>query len=85
MFQDRAACTPDDFDLFFGEYASRIAAAKAICATCPVIEKCLEFAIKDNIEFGIFGGKTPEERKNLILVKNTRAVCPNSLMEAMNV
>jgi len=68
MFQDRAACTPDDFDLFFGEYASRIAAAKAICATCPVASKCLEFAIKDNIEFGIYGGMTPDERKALVNV-----------------
>jgi len=66
MFQDRAACTPDDFDLFFGEYASRIAAAKAICATCPVIDKCRDFAINDNIEFGIYGGMTPDERKALV-------------------
>jgi hypothetical protein len=68
MFQDQAACTPADFDLFFGEYASRIDAAKAICATCPVASKCLQFALDDNIEFGIYGGYTPSERKALVNV-----------------
>lgn len=68
MFQDQAACTAADFELFFGEYASRIHAAKAICATCPVASKCLQFALDDNIEFGIYGGKTPAERKALVNV-----------------
>jgi WhiB family redox-sensing transcriptional regulator len=85
MFQDRAACTPADEHVMFSELASKVAKAKAICGRCPVTEQCLRFALDNSIEFGIFGGKTPEERKNLILIKNTRSVCPNSLMEAMNV
>ena len=85
MFQDQAACKPGDEAIFFSELASKVAKAKAICATCPVSSKCLDFAIQAEIEFGIFGGYTPDERKNLILVKDTRSVCPNSLMEAMNV
>lgn len=68
MFQDQAACTPADEALFFSELASKVARAKAICATCPVASKCLDFAIQDNIEFGIFGGYTPSERKALVNV-----------------
>lgn len=52
--------------LFFSEEsAKRIAQAKAICATCPMIQACLDHAIKSECEFGIFGGLTPAERKAL--------------------
>ena len=68
MFQDKALCTPADEALFFSELASKVAKAKAICATCPVASKCLQFALDDNIEFGIFGGYTPAERKALVNV-----------------
>ena len=68
MFQDQAACTPADEALFFSELASKVAKAKSLCAVCAVSSKCLEFAIQDNIEFGIFGGMTPAERKALVNV-----------------
>jgi WhiB family redox-sensing transcriptional regulator len=52
--------------LFFSEASEkRIAQAKALCATCPMIQACLDHAIKSECEFGIFGGLTPEERKAL--------------------
>ena len=66
MFQDRAACTPADEHVMFSELASKVAKAKAICGRCPVSDKCLQFALDDNIEFGIFGGTTPAERKELV-------------------
>lgn len=51
--------------LFFSESPKRIAKAKALCAECPMQAKCLQFAIEESIEFGIFGGLTPSERKSL--------------------
>ena len=66
MFQDSAACTPADEALFFSELASKVAKAKSICATCPGVSKCLTFALESDIEFGIFGGTTPAERKALV-------------------
>lgn len=68
MFQNLAACTPADEHIMFSELASKVARAKAICASCPVASQCLAFAIDDNIEFGIFGGMTPNERKALVNV-----------------
>jgi WhiB family redox-sensing transcriptional regulator len=52
----------------FSELASKVAKAKAICGRCPVTEQCLRFALENNIEFGIFGGTTPNERKALVNV-----------------
>ena len=67
MWTDEAACTPADSDLFFSDEVGRPSKskqerAKAICARCPVSAKCLAFAITEQIEFGIYGGLTPEER-----------------------
>ena len=39
--------------------------AKAICATCPVQQECLDFALKTRQEFGIWGGTTEDERRAL--------------------
>ena len=51
--------------LFFSESPKRIALAKSMCAQCPITNRCLEFALSEEIEFGIFGGTTPQERKAL--------------------
>ena len=52
--------------LFFSDTSkSRIAKAKALCADCPITSKCLQFAIDEGIEYGIFGGCTPDERNSL--------------------
>jgi len=68
MFQNLAACTPADEHIMFSELASKVAKAKSICGRCPVADKCLQFALDDDIEFGIFGGYTPSERKALVNV-----------------
>ncbi len=68
MWQARAVCatlpTRDSDALLFpkdGDYT----AGKALCAGCPVREQCLDYAIKNRISDGMFGGLTPEERKPL--------------------
>lgn len=66
----------DDPELFFeaehergAPKLRRIAAAKAICATCPLAtrEACLEIALKaeggaKTGRYGVFGGYDPEQR-----------------------
>lgn len=41
------------------------AAAKRICATCPVQTYCLKYALEHDEPHGIWGGLTPRERRNL--------------------
>ena len=67
MWQFESKCTPEDSNLFFSELASKVIKAKMICLGCPVQNECLDFAIKNNIEEGIFGGLTFNERKSLVL------------------
>jgi WhiB family redox-sensing transcriptional regulator len=56
-----AACKGMDTRLFFpvgrtGEAPDTVAAAKRVCATCPVRARCLAFALTTNQQFGIWGG-----------------------------
>lgn len=47
------------------EDVAAIATAKAVCATCPVAEECLAYAIETNQSEGIWGGLLPKERARL--------------------
>lgn len=54
-----AACQQVDnaWELFFSEELQDIAAAKLICAECPVIAPCLEGALKRSEPCGVWGGQ----------------------------
>ena len=52
----------------------RAANAKAICATCPVIEQCREYALRAQEPYGIWGGMTEEERREEIQRRRIRRV-----------
>lgn len=43
--------------LFFSEQIEEIARAKAICATCPVLEPCLDGAVARREPWGVWGGQ----------------------------
>lgn len=66
-WRDLAACIEHpDVDFFPSpEDVSAITEAKAICATCPVAEDCLSYAIETRQGEGIWGGQTPKERIKL--------------------
>ena len=44
----------------------RQAAAKAVCARCPVIDACLKHALSVREPYGVWGGMSEEERARLI-------------------
>ncbi len=66
-WQDAAACRSSDPNLFFPnrEDVEGIARAKGVCASCPVREECLAFAVELNQSEGIWGGHSPAERRRL--------------------
>jgi WhiB family redox-sensing transcriptional regulator len=65
-WQDDAACRGADTDVFFPASDADAGPAKAICATCPVAEACLEHAIATRQPDGVWGGMTASERHRLI-------------------
>ena len=39
---------------------------KEICGKCSVVDECLEFALVNEIRFGIWGGKNDLQRKQIM-------------------
>lgn len=69
-WQKRAACRGlGTADFFPGRGDNRaLARAKAICATCPVRETCLEFGMSmgsHESDRGVWGGMSTMERREL--------------------
>lgn len=69
-WREDAACQIEYPESFFplgwgSGYTRQIAEAKAICATCPVIDECLAWALDSRDGHAILGGTTPDERANM--------------------
>jgi WhiB family redox-sensing transcriptional regulator len=81
-WQFHAACRGEDSGLFFApsyfeqraEKEAREAKAKAICAHCPVLIDCLEFAVRIRENHGVWGGLNESERRALVRERERRAV-----------
>lgn len=72
-WQLQGACRTAEPSTFFhpeGERgqarSARVAAAKAICATCPVIAQCAAHALSVREAYGVWGGMSEEEREAAI-------------------
>jgi WhiB family redox-sensing transcriptional regulator len=50
---------------FFPKRGESAREAKGICASCPVREPCLEFALREKITHGVWGGMTELERRQM--------------------
>lgn len=65
-FLEDALCAQTDPEAFFPDKGCSPKEAKATCARCEVSTPCLQFAIDNDEEFGIWGGLTARERRNLL-------------------
>lgn len=72
QWQEHAECQNLGTDRFFhpagerGEERSvRDEAAKEVCAQCPVRTECLRHALRVREPYGVWGGLTEEERREL--------------------
>lgn len=61
-WMDDAVCTSIDPCIFFSVNYGEQRVAKKFCETCPVKNDCLAYALKHNIEFGIWGGSSRRDR-----------------------
>jgi len=82
-WQEQGACRELPTEMFFhpdGERgprrANREKAAKAVCATCPVIDACRKHALAVQEPYGIWGGLSEDDRQ-AIIDRETRKVALN--------
>ena len=64
---------------FFPSDGVGVDEARKICATCPVQEPCLEYALANRIEHGVWGGCSERERRRILKRRRETAVAaPNA-------
>ena len=49
-------CRSEAPSLFFPSDGVGVEVARRVCATCPVKEPCLEYALRNGIDHGVWGG-----------------------------
>jgi WhiB family redox-sensing transcriptional regulator len=74
---DLAACQSADPELFFpvsaaGSAVTEIDRAKAVCASCAITGRCLDFALRTRQAHGVWGGLSEDERRVLTAGDHTR-------------
>ena len=69
QWQERGACRSADPGLFFGpenesdsRRKRRVAEAKAVCLSCPVLGLCRAYAVENGERYGVWGGMSEYER-----------------------
>lgn len=60
-----ALCAQTDPEAFFPDKGGSTREAKRICTGCEVKGECLEYAMKNDERFGIWGGLSERERRRL--------------------
>lgn len=61
-WMDAAACA--GVDMFPPTEPDQERAAR-VCAGCPVADRCLEYAIENRLDDGVWGGTTEKQRRKL--------------------
>lgn len=69
-WRQQAACLQEDPEMFFpvgdsGPALAHVEEAKAVCQQCPVIDKCLTWALESGEDAGVWGGRSERERRTL--------------------
>jgi WhiB family redox-sensing transcriptional regulator len=66
-WMDHAECSGVDPDLFFPGRGDDVTLrkAKAVCSRCPVKDECLDHALAHGEKWGVWGGTSERERRQL--------------------
>lgn len=64
MAKGRCASVPPE--MFFPSDGVGVEVARRICADCPVQAPCLEYALAERIDHGVWGGTSERERRRIL-------------------
>ena len=59
-------CASHEPSTFFPSDGVGVEVARRICSDCPVKEPCLEYALTNRIDHGVWGGCSERERRRII-------------------
>lgn len=62
----RGKCKEVAPDIFFPSDGMGVLSAQKICGECPVANACLEYALANHIDHGVWGGCSERERRRIL-------------------
>ena len=65
-WQDALCRQVDSGELFHPEKGGSVREAKEICHRCPLEAECLQFALEHEERFGVWGGASETERRQML-------------------
>lgn len=69
-------CANKPPSLFFPSDGVGVERAKTVCEGCPVATECLEYAIANRIDHGVWGGTSERQRRRIIRARAIAAAEP---------
>ena len=67
-------CNEQPPSLFFPSDGVGVEVAKKICAECPSKEPCLEYALTNRIDHGVWGGTSERQRRRILKARRSAAL-----------
>jgi len=68
----RGECRSSTPRTFFPSDSGGVEGAQRVCAVCPVSAECLEYALVNCIEDGVWGGASQRERRRILRHRRSR-------------
>jgi WhiB family redox-sensing transcriptional regulator len=65
-WMQRGNCREHPPATFFPSDGVGVDRARRICESCPVREPCLEYALAQHIDHGVWGGTSERERRRIL-------------------
>lgn len=59
---------------FFPSDGVGVDKARKICRDCPVMSRCLEYALEERIDHGVWGGCSERERRRILKTRRNQAL-----------
>ncbi len=69
----KGLCANQPPETFFPSDGVGVEVAKRICAQCPVVEGCLEYALTNRIDHGVWGGASERQRRRILKARRKDA------------
>lgn len=75
---EQAKCRDADDVPFFPSNRRELVKALSFCNACPVSTECLQYALDNGIEYGVWGGTTETERLRIRQSERLRGIHPTA-------
>jgi WhiB family transcriptional regulator, redox-sensing transcriptional regulator len=69
-------CATQPPSLFFPSDGAGVEKARKVCATCPMRTQCLEYALVNRVDHGVWGGTSERQRRRILKSRRLAAGSP---------